>query len=98
MKKLLLPVLLFFALFSFAQNVMLQGWYLNYPARIGIERWGPSFDGYIPDLAEAGFNYIWLPPLSRPNSYPSDGYDIKDYYDLGGLGLGPTSFGTTQDV
>lgn len=100
-RRFFCSILLLISVSAVAQDILLQGWWYNYPANIGIQRWGENFRNYIPDFAEAGFTYLWLPPLSRPNSYPSDGYDIKDYYDLGGNTYGPfgaTSFGTREDV
>ena len=83
---------------AFAQQVMLQGWYWNYPASIGIHRYGQNYLNYVPDFAEAGFDFIWLPPLSRASVNQSMGYDVMDYYDLGEYGQGATRFGTRRDV
>ena len=81
------------------QKVMLQGWYWDYPSNIGIERYAENYLNYIPDFVDAGFDYIWLPPLSRASQgIASVGYDVMDYYDLGEYGLGPTRFGTRKDV
>jgi len=98
LKYRLAAVLMFLALSGMAQNVMMQGWWWNYPATVGFKTWGQNFLSYVPDISEAGFNYIWLPPLSRPSTHPSTGYDVKDYYDLGGGPLGATDFGTRQDI
>ncbi len=82
-----------------AQKVMLQGWYWNYPAKIGIQRYAQNYLNYLPDFSSAGFDYIWLPPLSRSSTnQASVGYDVMDYYDLGEYGLGATRFGTRKDV
>ena len=84
---------------SFSQQMMLQGWWWNYPVNIGIHRFGANYLSYLNDFKEAGFDYIWLPPLSRSSTnQASVGYDIMDYYDLGEYGLGATRFGTRRDV
>src|SRR5207344_2692495 len=49
-------------------------------------------------LATAGFNYIWLPPMSRAAAgNGSNGYDVYDYYDLGS-GAFPCSFGIRSRI
>lgn len=82
-----------------AQQMMLQGWWWDYPSNIGIQRFGENYLNYLADFKEAGFDYIWLPPLSRASTnQASVGYDVQDYYDLGDYGLGATRFGTRRDV
>jgi hypothetical protein len=82
-----------------AQDVMLQGFYWNYPTLYGIQRYAQNLQGRIPDMKEAGFTYLWLPPLSRAaGGRSSTGYDVMDYYDLGEYGQGATKFGTRADV
>ena len=81
-----------------AQDFMLQGWYWNYPQSVGILTYSKYLQTEIPDFKEAGFNYIWLPPLSEAQGGGSNmGYDIRDYYDLGQY-YGATRFGTRTDV
>ncbi|MFN8277775.1 MAG: alpha-amylase family glycosyl hydrolase [Chitinophagales bacterium] len=101
MKKIAFAVLLLVAMFNdlAAQDFMFQGFYWNYPYLLGIRRWGQDFNGKVPDLHQAGFTQIWLPPLSRSSADQSSvGYDVQDYYDLGEYGLGATRFGTRKDV
>jgi len=82
-----------------AQKFMLQGWWWDYPSNIGITRFGENYLNYLADFNEAGFNYVWLPPLSRAaGGEASMGYDVMDYYDLGQYNLGATRFGTKKDV
>ena len=84
---------------SQAQDFMIQGFYWNYPTLFGIQRYSQNLQGLIPDMKEAGFTYLWLPPLSRAaGGRSSTGYDVQDYYDLGEFGLGATKFGTRADV
>jgi alpha-amylase len=82
-----------------AQDVMMQAFYWNYPTLFGIQRYAQHLQGQIPDMKEAGFTYLWLPPLSRAaGGRSSTGYDVQDYYDLGEYGHGATKFGTRADV
>jgi len=99
--KCLTLILVFtcFALAMQAQDVMMQGFYWDYPTLYGIERYSQHLQGQIPDMKEAGFTYLWLPPLSRAaGGRSSTGYDVMDYYDLGEYGQGATKFGTRADV
>ena len=82
-----------------AQDFMMQGFYWNYPTLFGIQRYSQNLQTLIPDMSEAGFTYLWLPPLSRAaGGRSSTGYDVMDYYDLGEFGQGATKFGTRADV
>ncbi|MCS6990796.1 MAG: alpha-amylase family glycosyl hydrolase [Chitinophagales bacterium] len=88
-KKALLLVLCGLGLQSRAQEVMLQGWYWDYPKTAQAKWWVDTLRQKTKALAEAGFTHIWLPPLSKSASgNNSNGYDIKDYFDLG---IYPTS-------
>jgi glycosidase len=91
--------LLFVSNLLLGQQVMLQGWYWDYPKTATGNNWTDSLNNKVTDLAEKGFTHIWLPPLSRASfGNNSNGYDPKDLYDLGGYGLGPTGFGTRTQV
>ena len=96
-------VLLLFAFSSLngmSQKFMLQGWWWEYPQTYGIVRFGENYLNWLPDFKEAGFDYIWLPPLSRAaGGISSMGYDVKDYYDIGNRFTGgSTHFGNNTDV
>ena len=81
-----------------AQDFMMQGWFWNYPLLNGTKTYSQFLQTQIPDLKEAGFDYIWLPPMSAAAGADTNmGYDVKDYYDLGQY-AGPTRFGTRADV
>lgn len=86
-----------------AQDFMLQGWYWDYD-KDGCNgysgpSWAARLDADAQRLADAGFTYVWLPPLSRASfGACSNGYDPKDLYDLGEYGGGPTGFGTRAEV
>lgn len=99
----ILSLLLVSGLSLSAQDFMLQGWYWDYDkdgcnGYVG-PNWTSRLNGGVSDLADAGFTYVWLPPLSRASfGACSNGYDPKDLYDLGEFGLGRTGFGTRAEV
>jgi len=94
-----LLILLSFSSAAFAQDFMLQGWYWNYPGTADGYVWADTLNLKAQELANAGFTYVWLPPLSRASfGQTSNGYDPKDLFDLGEFGLGPTRFGTRTDL
>ncbi|MCY7411011.1 MAG: hypothetical protein LH473_12120, partial [Chitinophagales bacterium] len=73
----------------FSQDIMLQGWYWDYPKTANGKWWVDTIAQKTKVLHDAGFNYIWLPPMSKTSSGSiSNGYDVKDYFDLG---ISPTS-------
>ncbi|MBI1193375.1 MAG: hypothetical protein GC205_09385 [Bacteroidetes bacterium] len=70
-----------------AQEVMLQGWYWDFPTVVSGKTFMANLGEQAEDLAEAGFTQVWLPPLSKGSGGGfSVGYDVKDYYDLGDYG------------
>ncbi|MCS6916343.1 MAG: alpha-amylase family glycosyl hydrolase [Chitinophagales bacterium] len=72
-----------------AQEILLQGWYWDYPKTAQGKWWVDTLAQKTRTLADAGFTSLWLPPLSKSASGSnSNGYDIKDYFDLG---IYPTS-------
>ena len=82
-----------------AQDFLFQGWYWDYPKTSDGENWADTLRLKAAELSDAGFTFVWLPPLSRTSSGSnSNGYDPKDLYDLGEFGLGPTGFGSRTDV
>ena len=59
----------------------------------------------IPELAEAGYDSIWIPPPTKAGSGLSVGYDLFDPFDLGDNESGQASsistntfYGTTADL
>ncbi len=67
-------------------GVMMQAFYWDCPKVDNKEfAWWNYIQEKIPDLAEAGFSSLWLPPAHKPPNIPgpSMGYDPYDYYDLG---------------
>lgn len=86
---------------AFAQNALMQGWYWDYPKTDIGAHWADTMQLRAPDMSNNGFAHVWLPPLSRSSSIPnnsSNGYNIKDLFDLGEYGLGATGFGTRSEL
>ena len=55
----------------------------------------------IPELAEAGYSSIWLPPPTKGSGGLSVGYDLCDPFDLGGRsqrGTVTTRYGTEAEL
>jgi len=55
----------------------------------------------MPEIAEAGYDAIWLPPPAKGSSVYSIGYDIFDAYDLGDInqaGTTATHWGTKAQL
>ncbi len=55
----------------------------------------------IPELAEAGYDSIWIPPPTKAGGGLSVGYDLFDPFDLGNLdqsGSVSTRYGTEADL
>src|ERR1041384_5324744 len=55
----------------------------------------------MPELAEAGYTALWLPPPAKANSQFSAGYDSFDPFDLGNIdqkGTVATRYGTKNDL
>lgn len=55
----------------------------------------------MPELAEAGYESIWVPPPTKASGGLSVGYDLWDRFDLGGKdqrGTVSTRYGTQQDL
>lgn len=82
-----------------AQDFMMQGWYWDYPKTGAGYNWADTIRTKAAALKNAGFTYVWLPPLSRASfGISSNGYDPKDLYDLGEYGGDATGFGTRTNV
>lgn len=82
-----------------AQDFMLQGWFWDYPKTSQGANWCDTMriKGY--EWQQAGFNYIWAPPMNPTGSGPaSNGYDIRDYFSVGGFPQPATGFGTRAKV
>ncbi len=67
-------------------GVLFQSFYWNCPA---VEKqdgtWWTYVASKMPELQQAGFTALWLPPAAKAANLggPSMGYDPYDYYDIG---------------
>ncbi|MEO0310728.1 MAG: hypothetical protein RIQ89_385 [Bacteroidota bacterium] len=99
--KIAFSTLLFiiFSNFITAQDILLQGWYWDYPKTAQGASWPDTLMNKAEDLSSAGFTQVWLPPLSLAGSGGgSNGYDIRDYFYLGNTPGVRTGFGTRAKV
>ncbi len=67
-------------------GVLFQAFYWNCPDQEQQDgTWWNYLAGKIPELQQAGFTALWLPPASKAANLggPSMGYDPYDYFDLG---------------
>ena len=91
-KKLFLSVALFFVLALSARgDAMLQLFNLS---------WNEVSEK-LPEIAEAGYTSLWLPPPTKGNGGFSVGYDLFDPFDLGDKnqrGTTATRYGTKDDL
>ena len=61
----------------------------------------PDVTKKMPEIAEAGYDALWLPPPAKGGSVYSVGYDLFDPYDLGDLnqsGTTATHWGTKAQL
>lgn len=77
----------------FAQQVLLQGFYWDYPKTGQGYNWSDTLKNKAPELSAAGFTHIWFPPFAG-NGNKSGGYDPKDLFI--GQNSTQTSLGTKQ--
>ena len=67
-------------------GILFQAFYWNCPQEESQDgTWWNFLAGKIPELQQAGFTALWLPPAAKAANLggPSMGYDPYDYYDLG---------------
>ena len=89
MRILFFIILLGFSSKASSQDVMMQGWFWDYPKTAAGENWTDTLKNIATDMGDAGFTHIWLPPFSRASfGSNSNGYDPQDLYDLGEYGQG----------
>jgi len=85
-------------------GVLFQAFYWNCPdAEHQDGTWWNFVSGKIPELQQAGFTALWLPPACKAANLggPSMGYDPYDYYDLGDIaqkGRVKTWFGNQPEL
>jgi len=64
--------------------VMMQAFYWDAPKHEKKEgEWWNLLAEKVEELGKAGFDALWLPPVSKASSNLSMGYDPYDYFDLG---------------
>lgn len=100
MKNLILSTLILICIYpSNAQEVLMQGWYWDYPKTVDGANWTDTLDQLANHLGEVGVTHMWLPPMSRASfGNGSNGYDPQDLYDLGEYGGGATGLGTRAQL
>jgi len=83
MKKSLL-ICFAFTLFNvtvFCQQVLMQGWYWDYPKTLNGYSWADSLRLKAAQLKQDGITHIWFPPHAVASfGAGSNGYDPKDLY------------------
>ncbi len=85
-------------------GVLFQAFYWNCPQQEQQEgTWWNFVASKIPELQQAGFTALWLPPACKAANLggPSMGYDPYDYYDLGDFnqkGRTKTWFGNQAEL
>ena len=82
---------------AFSQEFMMQGWYWDYPKTANGYTWADTMSQKAAEIGQAGFTYMWLPPLSKASfGSGSNGYDPRDLYDYGDYGA--TGYGTRSQL
>ncbi len=78
-----------------AQQVLLQGFYWDYPKTGQGYNWSDTLKNKAPELSAAGFSHIWFPPFAG-NGNKSGGYDPKDLFI--GQNSTQTALGTKSEI
>jgi alpha-amylase len=87
----LICLILFVGHTTYAQQVMMQGWYWDYPKTATGSSWADTLRLKAASLAQAGITDIWFPPHAVASSGPtSNGYDPQDLF----IGNTTTGLGT----
>ena len=80
----------------------MQAFYWNCPQIDNqVSTWWNFVSSKIADLQQVGFKAMWLPPATKAAEQTSMGYDVYDYYDIGGYdqkGGTATWFGTEAEL
>lgn len=85
-------------------GVLMQAFYWDCPGRENRDgAWWTFVTSKLPELQQAGFTALWLPPAAKAANLngPSMGYDPYDYYDLGDFnqkGRTKTWFGNQAEL
>ena len=82
--------------------VMMQAFYWDAPIKEQKEgEWWNFLSEKAPELAAAGINALWLPPICKAAEARSPGYDPYDYFDLGDFdqkGATKTLYGNRKEL
>jgi alpha-amylase len=82
--------------------VMMQAFYWDAPIKEQKEgEWWNHLSEKAPELAAAGINAMWLPPICKGAEARSPGYDPYDYFDLGDFdqkGAKKTLYGNRKEL
>ncbi len=99
-RPILLSTVLLSGVYLQAQQFLMQSWYWEFPKSVSSPtNFAVTLRNQAPELAEAGFTDLWLPPLSKGSGGGfSVGYDVRDLFDLGEFGSGATGFGTRAEL
>lgn len=92
MRKIyLISSLVLLASVSRAQQVMMQGWYWDYPKTAGGYSWADTLRLKAASLKASGITHMWFPPHTVASfGTNSNGYDPKDLF----IGNQSTGLGT----
>lgn len=92
MKKLLFVIsFIFLTVTVYCQQVLMQGWYWDYPKTINGYSWADTLRLKAAQLKQDGISHIWFPPHAVASFGPgSNGYDPKDLF----IGNQTTGLGT----
>ncbi len=92
MKKILrsLIILQFVSLSAFSQQVLMQGWYWDYPKTSNGFSWADTLRLKAASLKQDGISHIWFPPHALCRNQGSNGYDPWDLF----IGNQTTGLGT----
>ncbi|MBU1693491.1 MAG: hypothetical protein KKC51_05960, partial [Verrucomicrobia bacterium] len=77
---------------------------LTAPAEVALQFFNNTWNEIndkLPELAEAGYGALWLPPPQKGSGGLSVGYDLWDPFDLGGIdqcGSVKTRYGTEEEL
>ncbi|HOW96433.1 MAG TPA: alpha-amylase family glycosyl hydrolase [Kiritimatiellia bacterium] len=77
---------------------------LSAPAEVALQYFNNTWNEIadkLPELAEAGYGALWLPPPQKGSGGLSVGYDLWDPFDLGGIdqrGTVKTRYGTEAEL
>jgi hypothetical protein len=84
--------------------LLLAGWQAGARGEAMLQLFNVSWPELIkkmPEIAEAGYDSLWLPPPAKAGSVYSVGYDLFDPFDLGDQnqrGTIPTRYGTKAQL